>query len=283
MDIAQTLPLIAAQVMGAPVGIASDAVAQQLEPEGGWTADGLAWWHPLIGVGPWILAALVVGGLAWAFARRRRYNALGVLDEAAQQRVHEAIREAELHTVGEVVPVVVERSDAHPAAAWVAAFWGLLLGSTLLVGVLPWNEPMQLLGCQLGLGMLGFLAARALPGIARLFVSEQRATDVCEEQAIVEFHRLGLRDTDAATGVLVFVSLFEHRVVVLGDAGINAVLPPEHWDQVTEAALAGIVAGDLARGLVDAVTACGHPLAEHFPWADGDRNELPDRLEIRRQ
>jgi putative membrane protein len=262
---------------------ADDVAALQTEPEGGWTGEGVAWWQSFAGLGPWLLLAVVLVVLVRAFLRRDRYRAVDVLDDAAMDRVHEAIRQAELHTVGEVVPVVVERSDPHPGAAWVAAFWGLLVGSTLLVGVLPWNQPMLLLACQLGLGALGFGVARALPDVSRLFISERRATEVCEEQAMVEFHRLGLRDTEAATGVLVFVSLFEHRVVVLGDTGIDAVLDEQHWVAVTEAALAGIVAGDLGRGLSDAVEACGAALSGHFPWADGDRNELPDRLIVRRQ
>lgn len=247
-----------------------------------WT-EGLPWWTHLGQWGPWLLALVAVVVILRALARRERYRALSVLGEPERARVHEAVRQAELRTVGEVVPVVLERSDPHPGAAWVAALSSLVLGSTLLVPVLPWDRPLWLLGAQLGLGALGFALARALPDVARLFIPRRRAAAVCEEQALLEFHRLGLQKTQEATGVLVFVSLLERHVVVLGDEGIDAVVEPETWEGVTRAALDGVASGDLAGGLVAAVEACGRVLAEHFPWTDGDRNELPDRLEVRRE
>ena len=166
---------------------------------------------------------------------------------------------------------------------WVAACVTLLLGSALLVVQLPWGDPLQLLLWQGALGAVGYLTALALPAVRRLFVRADRLEAVCQEQAFQEFYRLGLQKTEAATGVLVFVSLLEHRVIVLGDEGIDAVVEPGAWDHVTDAALGPIAGGRLADGLVAAVDAAGEVLAEHFPWKDGDRNELPDRLELRRE
>ena len=55
------------------------------------------------------------------------------------------------------------------------------------------------------------------------------------------------------------------------------------WEAVAVAALERIAAGDVGGGLVAAVDAVGDVLAEHFPWTEGDRNELPDRLVVRRE
>src|SRR5206468_3238135 len=99
----------------------------------------------------------------------------------------------------------------------------------------------------------------------RIFVSESRATETADEQALQEFHRHGLRETRERTGILVFVSLFERRVVVLGDAGIHAKVGDEHWQRTRDAILGGIARGSLADGLVEGVRACGQELAAHFP------------------
>ncbi len=251
-------------------------------PEAGWE-QGVPLWSHVGQWGPWLLAAGALVVLARAVVRRHRYRAVDVLGEAEQERVHAAIRAAEQRTVGEILPVVVERSDPHPGAAWVCALATLVLGSTLLVTVLPWDDPPLLLLAQLGLGALGFAAARALPDLAHVFVPAARADAVCAEQALLEFHANGLAETEAATGVLLFVSLLEHRVVVLGDSGIDAVVPAETWRRVTDVTLRAVARGDVAGGLVAGVEAAGDVLAEHFPWVEGDRNELPDRLVVRRE
>jgi len=264
---------------GAQASAAVPAPAGAVEV--GWVPDApwLVWIERL---GPWLLAGLALVVVLRAVWRRRRYRAVDVLDEAARERVRAAIRRAESRTRGEVVPVLLERSDSHPGAPWMAGLSMLLLGSTLLVGVLPWTRPFALLGCQLLLGATGAGLALLLPGVRRLFVSEHRADQVCHEQALLEFHALRLERTEGATGVLLFVSLLEHRLVVLGDEGIDACVEPGAWDGVAERALAPIARGDLAGGLVAAIDACGEVLARHVPWTAGDRNELPDRLVVRR-
>lgn len=251
-----------------------------LVEEGSWSR-GLG--DHLAALGPWLLAAGWLALLARAWTRRQRYRAVGVLDAAACERVRAAIAAAERRTVGEIVPVVVERSDPHPGAAWLVAALHMLLGSLLLMPVLPWDHPLQLLASQGLMGAAGFGLARWLPDLTALVLPRRRAAAVAREQALLEFFGLGLQGTEAATGVLLFVSLLEHQVVVLGDTGIDRVMGAEHWLKVAELARDGIVRGDLAGGLVAAVEDVGRVLEEHFPWVEGDRNELPDRLVVRRE
>lgn len=241
--------------------------------------------HPILYLvaqyGPWVFSALAVFLILRAIARSKRYRAVSVLDAVHQETLRKEIRDAESRTVGEIVPVVLERSDHYPGATWLAALCTMLLGSALLERHLPWSEPHWLLVCQLGLGAFGFLLASLLPDLQRLFVTEARATEMASEQAIQEFHLLGLRDTRDRTGVLIFVSLFEHRVVVLGDAGIHAKVGDAHWKKTSDAVLQGIVRGSVADGLSAGVRACGDVLAEHFPKTSSDRNEIVDRLIVR--
>jgi putative membrane protein len=232
---------------------------------------------------PLLAAAIVLGLVLHALTRHGRYRAVGVLSDDDRAAVRQAIADAERRTVGEILPVVVERSDPHPAAEWLAALGFLLVGSALLAPRLPWEHPALVLLCQLAMGAAGFALARTLPGFKRGFVFEHRATDVAMEQAFQEFWGNGLHRTEAATGVLLFVSLFERRVVVLADEGIHAKVDGAVWESTREAILRGIRRGALRDGLIDGIRAVSDVLAIHFPWKEGDRDEIPNRVIVRRE
>lgn len=252
---------------------------------GEWTADAATAPVDWLGLGvqaiAWAGLAVFLVLVGRALVRRRRYRATTVLGDDDLAAISARIREAEAATTGEIVTVVLERSDRHPGAEWLASVTTLLLGSAVLAGYLPWGMPMFLLPCQIGLGALGFFLARSLPGFKRLFISEPRATEMTAEQALQEFFLQGLHKTDAATGVLILVSLLEHRVVVLADEGIDARVEAGCWEATDAAILDGIRAGSLRKGLEDGIARCGEVLAEHFPWQEGDRDELPNHLVVR--
>ncbi len=255
--------------------------AEQVGAQAQWDHFGIRAIEAFERFGPWILLASVVVLLARALYRGHHFRTDSVLAKDAEARVHAALIDVERHTIGEVVPVVLGRSDAHPSGEWRSGLVLLVLGSALLEGVLPWHSPWLVILCQVGLGAIGFGLARALPGWKRMFVAEKRATEVALEQASLEFQRLELHRTEARTGVLLFVTLFERRVVILGDTGIHAKVGDVQWARTRDAVLSGIDREDLATGLVDGIHACGEVLTKHFPVADGDRNEVPDRLVVR--
>jgi len=234
-------------------------------------------------LGEILFLAVVLVLVVRAVVRRSRYKAVGVLSEAALANVHAAIVAAEKRTVGEIVPVVVERSDPHLGAHWVAAMTSLFGGTIAFFEDIDWHEPWLVIAWQAGLALLGYGLSRALPDVQRLFTSERHARETAEEQAFQEFYGAQLHETEAKTGVLLFVSLLEHRVVVLADEGIASKVEAEQWSEVDRTILRGIREDSLEEGLVAGIRIAGDRLAEHFPWTDGDRNEVPDRVIVRRQ
>ena len=252
-----------------------------------WTAAGEqalgGYWTIVAIAGPALCAALLVYLVVRALLRHHRYRVVDVFSEADRQAVHQALAEAERRTVSEILPVVLGRSDPHPAAAWLAALIFMVVGSTLLVAWLPWQQPAVLLLSQLGMGAVGYLLARWLPDFKRVFIFEDRATEVAGEQAFQEFYGNGLHKTEAATGVLLFVSLLEHRVVILADEGIDAKVDADFWADTDDLVLQSIRKGSLRDGLVTGIKRAGDLLSEHFPWKEGDRNEIPDRVVVRKE
>jgi putative membrane protein len=199
--------------------------------------------------------------------------------DEARARVQDAVRRAEALSRGQIVPVVVEKSDPYPEARFRAA---LLAAAAATVVVLALRVPLtvaELPLVQLAAGIAGALAGRWDP-VERLLTGGRAMDEAVRARALRAFHEHGLHRTEEGTGVLVFASLFEHEAVVLGDHGIHAKMGND-WQKALDALTAAMRAGDPARGFVDAVAICGARLAEHFPRDPGSRpspNELEDAI-----
>jgi putative membrane protein len=231
------------------------------------------------------LAALLAGYgvlLVRALLRRRWYRATDVLGEADVSALRAELTGAEKRTVGEILVVVLERSDRHPGACWLAALVCMLIGTVGANAWLSWSQPALVLAAQLAFGALGYASARGLADFQHFFLGKHQAREAAEEQAFQEFHRYELFRTEARTGVLLFVSLLERHAIVLADEGIAARVEPEHWTRTNELVLEGIRRGSLRDGLLAGIRSAGEVLAQHFPVTSGDRNELPDRVIVRR-
>ncbi len=204
--------------------------------------------------------------------------------EDAKARIADAVRRAESLSRGQIVPVVVEKSDAYPEAR----FRGALLAAALATAVvLALRAPLslaELAVVQLVCGIAGALVATWDP-VERLLVGARAMHEAARARALRAFHEHGLHRTEHGTGVLVFASLFEHAAVVLGDHGIHARMGDAEWDRAVAALSAGMRAGDPAKGFVDAIAVCGAKLAEHFPRdpsAKAPANELEDAIRASR-
>jgi putative membrane protein len=74
------------------------------------------------------------------------------------------------------------------------------------------------------------------------------------------------------------VSVAEHYVEIIADEGLNALVPPGTWDKAVADFVQRVRAGRIAEGFLAAIEVVGTRLAEHFPGAADDRDELPNRL-----
>jgi putative membrane protein len=211
----------------------------------------------------------------------------GLISEADRLRISEAVAEAEGKTSGEIVPYVVDRSDAYEVAEWRA---GALFG-VVAMGIfaafrqftevwLPFTVGDAFLVTLLA-GAGGALLTHSVPLLQRFFAggalldlrAGQRAS-----QAFVSEEVFRTRDR---TGILLFVSLLEHRVVVLGDAGINARVRQDDWDRVVAILTHAVRRRLLADGFVDAIRECGRLLRiQGVARRPDDTDELADDLRM---
>jgi putative membrane protein len=201
----------------------------------------------------------------------------------ARARVQEAVRRAEALSRGQIVPVVVEKSDPYPEARFRGAILGAALATAVVLALHVPLTASELSLLQLAAGFLGALLATWDP-VERLLAGTRAMDEAVRARAMRAFHEHGLHRTEEGTGVLVFASLFEREAVVLGDHAIHAKMGDD-WRKAIDALTRGLRAGDAARGFVDAVAVCGARLAEHFPRDPASRpppNELEDAIRTSR-
>jgi putative membrane protein len=195
-----------------------------------------------------------------------------------EKRVEEAIGRAEQKTSGEIVPMVVDRSDAYLHVDFIGALFVQFVAFLAAVWLLPAPDYAWILAVQVGGLVAGFFAFRHLSLLKRICLSPNVVEEEVFERALRAFREMEVSRTAERTGILILVSLLEHRVQVLADSGINALVKPGTWDEVVEIVLTGIKSGDLCQGLCDAIDRCGEILAQEFPIQPDDVDELPDRL-----
>ena len=209
-------------------------------------------------------------------------------------RVSQAIAAAETGTAGEIIAITAGTSDAyhdvglHYAVGALFLFlgamaaWPQLLDCawTLLMG---WHEMTErgLLTLLFALALAKFLAVllimRWMPLRLALTPGATKTRRV-RRRAIMLFRAAAERRTEGRTGILIYLSMGEHRAEIVGDEAITAVTTPDTWGEAMAALVTEVKAGRPADGIVAAIGIIGAVLSEHFPRDAADRNEIPDKL-----
>ena len=98
------------------------------------------------------------------------------------------------------------------------------------------------------------------------------------DRAAYLFKKLGMYKTEKRNGVLIYLAVKNRRFAIIGDSGINAVVPSNFWDEIKNAMIYHFRDSMFTEGLVEAIAMTGHQLKKHFPYLKGDVNELSDEI-----
>ncbi len=101
------------------------------------------------------------------------------------------------------------------------------------------------------------------------------------ERAKKVFTKLKMHETKEKNGILVYIATENHKIAVIGDAGIHNKLGKEYWDKIVQGMIAKFREGHPAQGLADAIIDCGHQLKHYFPYLSDDKNELNDSISFK--
>ena len=201
-----------------------------------------------------------------------------LFSEADLDRITSAVKAAEAKTSGEIAVVIVPHSRFWFSDHWAqAALWGVIASAGFLFlsryddwGMVYRYAQATIAGLAffgLALAIFYFWASR--PG---------QVSRSCWRNALNHFTQLG--PTSAHTAVLILIAVREKHAVVIADHAIADKLPQEYWHKPQGMMAQALREGEAALGIVTAIAEIGSRLAQFFPRAADDVNELPDRPQI---
>ncbi len=114
-------------------------------------------------------------------------------------------------------------------------------------------------------------------GEIRVVLARRKAPDPVAA-ATIQFERLGMTQTQARNGVLIFFAPRSRNFAVIGDTGVHDKCGAAFWSELARAMEEHFKRSDFTAGLVHGIERAGDLLAAHFPRQPDDKNELPDDI-----
>lgn len=203
------------------------------------------------------------------------------------ERIKRAVKEAESKISGEIVPVFVEKSSLYTIANYRAALLGVVLVFFLIVlfdryvPALAVYDPVLIFAIVVLAGLIAGVKANYIDLVKRLMLSQSYMDQATRKRAQAAFLEEEVFNTRQRTGIMIFISFFEHEVIVMADKGISKVVDQKEWDSIVRLIIENVKAGKLTDGIVSAIERCGKLLLDKgFVITPDDENELKDDLRL---
>jgi len=214
------------------------------------------------------------------------------LTDSQRRQVNEAVASAEARTSAEIVPVVATASGRYDRPEDLVGLWLGLASLAVVWAIVPdppdvpgaWGGTPALakLAAMIGACLVGFIVGAAVASrvgwLRRLFTPRGQMSDEVRTRAREIFFDHRVHHTSGATGLCVYISLFERMAVLVADEAVMAQLGQEALDELRDRLIADLRAGDVTDALCACLRAAGEKLEAVLPRAGGDVNELPDAL-----
>lgn len=221
------------------------------------------------------------------------------MTEASQQfspeqrrQVATAVAAAERTTSAEIVPCVATASGRYDRPEDIVGLWLAVIGLVVVCLCWPpkpvepgswdapsvWTFPAVLAVVAVFGFVIGAVAAARIGWLRRLFTPLRQMRDEVAQRAHAVFFDQRIHRTAGATGVLLYVSLYERQAIVLADQAITDKLGPNALQDVCDTLTTQLRHSHPADAISQAVAVVGQKLAPLLPRAADDVNELPDAL-----
>lgn len=219
-------------------------------------------------------------------------RASDVFSDEQKQNVLQAVAEAESKTSCEIVPVVSSSSGRYDRAEDIVGLWLATITAAVMWTAFP-REPVESGSWSAGSVSLGVLTVVAgvviafligavcgsrISWLRRLFAPKKQMQEEVAARARSVFFDNRVHHTAGATGLLIYVSLFEHQAVVLGDQEVLDKLGQSFLDGLCGQLTEQLHNGHPTEALCTTIEKAGEQLATPLPRASDDQNELQDAL-----
>jgi putative membrane protein len=207
------------------------------------------------------------------------------------QRIKNAVKDAEKNISGEIVPVIVERSDNYVLASYKGSlilatlvfFLMVIVDRYVLVNAATtlYYDPVFIFFVVVIGGVIGWVVPFFSDAVKRLLLTQKMMDECTRQRAENAFLEEEVFNTRHRTGIMIFVSFFEHEVIVMADRGISKVVDQKEWDKIVRELISNIRSGKITDGIEAGIKRCGEILREKgFAKTTDDVNELRDDLRI---
>lgn len=222
-------------------------------------------------------------------------SASQALPPSDRQRICQAVASAEALTSAEIVPVVATSSGRYDRAEDIVGLWFAALAFAVAWYFWPrhipetgswgggsqWLDLAVYLLSLVGGFVVGAILASKIGWLRRLFTPVAMQRDEVQARARHVFFDSRVHHTQTRSGLLIYLSLYEHQAVILADSAIAAKLQPADLESLCQQLTGSLHDGlPLAEALCQTIAAAGRQLAVIAPREAGDVNELPDALVI---
>lgn len=120
-------------------------------------------------------------------------------------------------------------------------------------------------------------AEQQTSGEIKVHVEEHCYVDLLDRTTEV-FALLKMHETEQRNGALIYMAMEDHLFAIIGDMGINAVVPEDFWDESRDIMEENFKSGRIVEGLEGGIAKIGEKLQAFFPYKTDDQNELPDDI-----
>lgn len=114
-------------------------------------------------------------------------------------------------------------------------------------------------------------------GEIRVHIENKHKGDVLKRAALI-FKQLQMHKTEQHNGVLFYLAIQNRTFAIIGDSGIDGVVPEDFWESTKSLMINHFREGRFTQGLVDGIGEAGEQLKKHFPFQADDVNELSDEI-----
>lgn len=240
--------------------------------------------------------SVAVAGSAAAVARQEDGDSMSqkqIIDEDAKLRIEDGIVVAESSTSGEIVVCLAQQSSGYERSEDVLS----LIAATISIIIIwiGWQSRITdewggnylyvdlfhvLIAGLIGIIFSKFIIHVIYPRAVLALVSLNNREKYVSFRASHTFLQRRVHHTRGETGILIYVSLLEQIVHIIGDDKIDEKVEEGSWDLVRDAVLEGIKSTDIEAGLINGIKKVGEILSENFPNDGRDEDELPNELII---
>jgi len=198
--------------------------------------------------------------------------------EQAKRETAASVKDVEACTSAELVVAVRPRSGRYGVLAY---HFGLgvavLVVAFLLLSPVVYSVEAIAIDGILAFA-IGTLLATSFDTILRLLSRTSTIDRNLHDASRAAFFDLGISRTSGRNGILVYVSLFERRCVMLADLGIDPAALEPGWS-AAKGELERAVKQRRLAGFQQALRSLGPVLGKVHPRSADDVNELPDEVQ----